>query len=500
MIVEQYPESEPASRTASGIPLKDPDSIKLFVGQVPRSMSEEELKPIFSEFGQLYELLVLRDKATGNHKGCAFVTYCTLESAEKAQRALHGNKVLPGMSRPIQVKPANSDDAAKLERKLFIGMISKQATEEDLMGMFSQFGEIEEQSILKDSDGNSKGCSFIKFKSAKDCHKAIRGMHHTLTMQGCSSPIVVKWADTDKERVVRRHQKLTDGAGGFPPPAENNRGGGPAPGPPPFLQNMPRSGYNMMAQQPPHGGAPAPPPAPSYNNNGSALLTAITPLLHNLASQSNPETNKALVNALIAALQALANCNNSSGNSRALTDIANLLNATISPSSNSDQNNMMPQQQQQQPPLQAPSSYGMRDLPPQLSKPDNGIFNSSTYSMNPYVGGASGPAAAPPAPGSSSQPGSKQSEGPDGANLFIYHIPADLRDNDLAEMFNTFGSIVSCKIFIDKATNQSKCFGFVSFDNPNSAQMAIQAMNGFKIGSKRLKVQLKKPKDAGKPF
>jgi hypothetical protein len=36
-------------------------------------------------------------------------------------------------------------------------MISKQATEEDLNGMFTPFGEIEEQSILKDSDGNSKG-------------------------------------------------------------------------------------------------------------------------------------------------------------------------------------------------------------------------------------------------------------------------------------------------------------------------------------------------------
>ena len=42
--------------------------------------------------------------------------------------------------------------------------------------------------------------------------------------------------------------------------------------------------------------------------------------------------------------------------------------------------------------------------------------------------------------------------------------------------------------------------GFVSFDNPHSAQAAIQAMNGFQIGMKRLKVQLKRPKEAGKPY
>ena len=45
-----------------------------------------------------------------------------------------------------------------------------------------------------------------------------------------------------------------------------------------------------------------------------------------------PLANKALVNALIAALQALANCSNGGGNNRALTDIANLLNATVAPS------------------------------------------------------------------------------------------------------------------------------------------------------------------------
>ena len=40
----------------------------------------------------------------------------------------------------------------------------------------------------------------------------------------------------------------------------------------------------------------------------------------------------------------------------------------------------------------------------------------------------------------------------------------------------------------------------MSFDNPASAQAAIQAMNGFQIGMKRLKVQLKRPKDSARPY
>ena len=42
--------------------------------------------------------------------------------------------------------------------------------------------------------------------------------------------------------------------------------------------------------------------------------------------------------------------------------------------------------------------------------------------------------------------------------------------------------------------------GFVSYDNSLSAQAAIQAMNGFQVGTKRLKVQLKRSKDANKPY
>ncbi|KAK9508251.1 hypothetical protein O3M35_007951 [Rhynocoris fuscipes] len=63
-----------------------------------------------------------------------------------------------------------------------------------------------------------------------------------------------------------------------------------------------------------------------------------------------------------------------------------------------------------------------------------------------------------------------------------------------------FGNVVSAKVFIDKQTNLSKCFGFVSYDNSISAQAAIQNMNGFQIGTKRLKVQLKRSKEASRPY
>ncbi|XP_052786639.1 CUGBP Elav-like family member 3 isoform X3 [Mya arenaria] len=495
----------PASMNGTGptIPMKDHDAIKLFVGQIPRNLEEKDLRPIFEEYGQIYELTVLKDRFTGMHKGCAFLTYCGRESALHAQAALHEQKTLPGMNRPIQVKPADSESRAERDptkhedRKLFVGMLNKQQTEDDIRHLFSPFGQVEELTILRDQNGNSKGCAFVKYSNHSEAQATINNLHGSQTMPGASSSLVVKFADTEKERQLRRMQQMAQSVGLLNPLALSQIGT-PSPygvySPHRDLQVYPEA---LMQQQ-------ALVAASQGHYLTPVTLGQIPQAVAALAAPSGIST--ATMTPTTASL----------ANGTASTPISGAPPSVLSPTPVAGF------------PLQANGQAGeiyANGIPAYTAQTiTNGDPTQLYTTVTPY--GISEYLTAYPTAFNPIQQALLQNAalmttaqkegtllgprlfanleireaGPEGCNLFIYHLPQEFGDAELAQMFMPFGNVISAKVYVDRATNQSKCFGFVSFDNPACAQAAIQAMNGFQIGMKRLKVQLKRPKDASKPY
>ncbi|XP_038826338.1 CUGBP Elav-like family member 4 isoform X3 [Salvelinus namaycush] len=369
------------------------------------------------------------------------------------------------MNRPIQVKPADSESRGE-DRKLFVGMLNKQQSEDDVRRLFESFGSIEECTILRGPDGNSKGCAFVKYSSHAEAQAAISALHGSQTMPGASSSLVVKFADTDKERTIRRMQQMAGQMGIFNPMA---------------LQFGAYGAYAQVQQQ------------------QAALMASVgqggylSPMAAFAAAQMQ---HMATINGLPG-----GHMTPTSGGSTPPGIGGPTVTSIPSPISVNGFNGMPPPQANGQPPAEAVYTNGIHPYPAQSP-------TAADHLQQAYTGVQQYAAAYPAAYGQISQAfpqpppiiPQQQREGPEGCNLFIYHLPQEFGDGELMQMFLPFGNVISSKVFVDRATNQSKCFGFVSFDNPGSAHAAIQSMNGFQIGMKRLKVQLKRPKDANRPY
>mmetsp|Transcript_9673 Transcript_9673/g.21815 ORF Transcript_9673/g.21815 Transcript_9673/m.21815 type:complete len:491 (+) Transcript_9673:360-1832(+) len=85
----------------------------------------------------------------------------------------------------------------------------------------------------------------------------------------------------------------------------------------------------------------------------------------------------------------------------------------------------------------------------------------------------------------------KNRSGPEGSNLFIFHVPNDMTNNELFGLFGRFGTVLSAKINTEAGTGRGKGYGFVTYDSPVSAADAIHHLHGYQIRGKRLKVQYK---------
>jgi RNA recognition motif-containing protein len=74
--------------------------------------------------------------------------------------------------------------------------------------------------------------------------------------------------------------------------------------------------------------------------------------------------------------------------------------------------------------------------------------------------------------------------------LFVANLPYEFTDDQLAELFDPFGLVITFRIARDRTTGQSKGFGFVELATEKARKKAIDAVNGKVISGRTLEVRM----------
>ncbi|EAN33734.1 RNA recognition motif family protein [Theileria parva strain Muguga] len=403
--------------------------IKLFVARIPKTYEESDLRRLFQEFGPVKDVIVIRDKVTNSHKNCAFVKMASICQADAAVRRLNNQRVIDSSLGAVQIRYATGEverlgftqmagEPGMDEAKLFVGSLPKSLTEDDLASLFKDFGEPLEVFVLKDlTCGGNKGCGFVKMKYKEQALYAIKELNGKKMLEGSIRPLEVRFA-MNKTGVSGQAQD--------------------------FESRRKRSRASGMNHPPPSN----PPSNPS--------------------AQKHVRKDKNF---------GYVNYNN--GNPR----MAGPWKEYISPDGRFYYYNIDNGTTQWEVPkefLNLNSNYSG----------SNYHNNSNNYHNNNYNNY-----------GHSGGNNYNNNSGSGGDNsLFIFHIPPQWNNNDLFRTFSPFGRVVQARIAIDRSTNRSKGYAFVSYDNPESATQAVANMNGFTIMGKKLRVNYKTTNNRSNPY
>ena len=82
--------------------------------------------------------------------------------------------------------------------------------------------------------------------------------------------------------------------------------------------------------------------------------------------------------------------------------------------------------------------------------------------------------------------------------LFVGGLSSDTTTEDLRASFAKFGDIVDVVVITDRATSQSRGFGFVTYSSSTVAETAIKEMNGVELDGRTLKVNRAETRPGGR--
>ncbi|MGO8763692.1 MAG: RNA recognition motif domain-containing protein [Limisphaerales bacterium] len=79
--------------------------------------------------------------------------------------------------------------------------------------------------------------------------------------------------------------------------------------------------------------------------------------------------------------------------------------------------------------------------------------------------------------------------------LFVGNLSFETTENDLQDTFAAFGTVTEANLMMDRTTNRSRGFAFVTMTTPEEAQKAIEGLNGKDMGGRALTVNVAKPRE-----
>ncbi|XP_055911311.1 RNA-binding protein 45 [Eupeodes corollae] len=158
--------------------------------------TEDELRDAFCRFGEIEDVWVVKDKKTGDNKGIAYVKFAKTSEAAQAQEEMNGKRI-GKLERPVKVIVAANKSQGRTDNepdryvRLFI-VVPKNATEEDIRAEFEKYGDVASVSVMQDRQtGTSKGFAYVRYD---------RFYHAALAFENCPGKYKAVFAEPKLSR------------------------------------------------------------------------------------------------------------------------------------------------------------------------------------------------------------------------------------------------------------------------------------------------------------
>ncbi|KAI5062299.1 hypothetical protein GOP47_0022838 [Adiantum capillus-veneris] len=155
---------------------------KLVVLGIPWDVDTEGLRQFMSKYGELSDVIVMKDRTTGRSRGFGYVTFASAESAEKALGSSHflnGRMLDVKVATPKEVmQPAAAPTSAKKSSRIFVARVPLSVTDETFRSYFEKYGTITDLYMPKDKGSQAhRGIGFLTFEDSESVDKIMAETH-----------------------------------------------------------------------------------------------------------------------------------------------------------------------------------------------------------------------------------------------------------------------------------------------------------------------------------